>query len=155
MKYSIREGKSADAPEIEALLPRLADFEVPEHRNPEHLWLGDRSLLRQWAGGDRPDVDVAVAVDEKDQVVGVAIVSEKPEMLSGSPSVHLETIAVSTSAEGHGIATALMRETDAMAVKRGADCISLHVFSDNTRARSLYERHGYHGELMRYYKPIK
>jgi len=32
MKYSIREDIPSDATEIEALLPRLADFDVPEHR---------------------------------------------------------------------------------------------------------------------------
>jgi len=155
VKYSIRKGKPADATEIEALLPRLSDFEVPEHRIPEHLWIGDRSMVRKWAKGDRPDVDVAVAVNSSDHVIGIAIVSEKPEMLSGLPSVHLETLAVSSCAEGHGVGTALMQETELMATRRGAKCISLHVFSANSRARTLYEKHGYQGELMRYYKPIE
>jgi len=76
VKYSIRKGKPADATEIEALLPRLSDFEVPEHRIPEHLWIGDRSMVRKWAKGDRPDVDVAVAVNSSDHVIGIDSIDE-------------------------------------------------------------------------------
>lgn len=153
MNYSIREGTQADAPEIIALLPRLADFDIPTHREPEHLWHGDRSLIEQWAKGDRPEVDIAVAVCD-DSIVGIAVVSAKNEMLSGEPSAHLEVLAIDASAEGNGIGAALMKETDSIALKRGARSISLHVFSSNTRARALYERHGFEGELLRYYKPI-
>jgi DNA-binding transcriptional ArsR family regulator len=35
---------------------------------------------------------------------------------------------------------------------RGALSMSLHVFARNTRARAVYERAGYSGELMRYIK---
>lgn len=154
MNYSIREGTHADAAEIIALLPRLADFEVPKHRTPEHLWYGDRSLVQNWAKGDHPEVDIAVAVVD-DKIVGIAVVSAKKELLSGEPSVHLESLAIDASVEGNGIGAALMKETESIALKRGANGISLHVFAVNTRARALYERHGFDGELMRYYKPIK
>jgi len=153
MNFTIRAGTSADAPEILALLPRLADFDLPQHRTPEHLWHGDRSMIEQWALGDRPEVDIAVAVNDA-LIVGIAVISAKQEIFSGEPSVHLETLAVGTNSQGYGIGAALMRETETMASRRGAKSISLHVFSANTRARALYERHGYCGELMRYYKPL-
>ena len=153
MNYSIRKGVPADTSQILALLPRLADFEVPEHRLAEDLWNGDKAMIELWSKGGRPDVDVAVATIDN-RIVGIAIISAKAEMLSGLPSAHLETVAVAADAEGNGIGTALMHETEKMAMERGANCISLHVFSANTRARALYERHGYTGELMRYYKPI-
>lgn len=154
MNYIIRTGTPTDLPAIEALLPRLADFNVPEHRTPEHLWQGDRSMMRSWAKGERTDIDVAVAVSE-DRIVGVAIVSTSKDILSNQPSAHLETLAVDNGAEGFGIGAALLKETDSIALRKGAVCISLHVFSANDRARRLYERHGYHGELMRYFKPIE
>ena len=37
---------------------------------------------------------------------------------------------------------------------RGAESLTLHVFSTNTRARALYERLGYAGELIRYIKHL-
>jgi len=153
MNCIIRKATPADAPQIEALLPRLAEFEIPAHRVAQDLWLGDKAMIQQWSQGERSDVDVAVAV-EKDLIIGIAVISAKAEMLSGQPSVHLETLAVAQSAEGNGVGSALMQEAEKMAHKRGATSISLHVFSANSRARSLYERHGFNGELLRYYKSI-
>ena len=153
MNYSIRPGTASDLPEIEKLLPRLADFEVPSYRLPEHLWHGDRDLIHQWAQGERDDVRVAVAT-MGDSIVGVAALTIRKELLSGEPSVHLEILAISASAEGEGIGSALMQETESIALSLGATSISLHVFSENKRARSLYERHGYNGEWVRYFKPL-
>lgn len=153
VSQSIRAATAADLPAMEALLPRLADFDVPVHRVPEHLWHGDRDLIRQWASGDRVDVDVVVALLEG-AVVGVAAISASAEWLSGEPSVHLEMLALHTCAEGLGIGSALMREVEVLAAKRGAKSLSLHVFTANARARALYERHGYDGELMRYFKRL-
>jgi len=150
---SIRAGTSEDLSVIETLLPRLADFEVPKNRNPNHLWEGDRELVREWAKGGRPEVEVIVAVEEN-QVVGVAVVSSRSEMLSGEPSAHLETLAVQVGKEGLGIGSRLMAEVDSSAKGMGAKSLTLHVFSANQRARALYERSGYSGELMRYYKTL-
>ena len=153
LDYTIRAGTASDLSEIETLLPRLADFEIPAYRVREHLWQGDRDLILEWAEGIRDDVHVVVAV-ASERVVGAAALSTRKEMLSGEPSVHLEVLAISTSAEGAGIGSALMRESESIALSQGATSISLHVFSDNKRARSLYERHGYNNELIRYFKPL-
>ena len=154
MNYSIRTGTPNDKSDIDALLPRLADFPVPSYRVTEHLWHGDRDLIAQWASGARSDVQVAVAT-ANDTVVGVAAMSTRKELLSGEPSAHLEIVALHQDAEGHGIASDLMRTLESLAKNGGAKSMSLHVFSDNKKARALYERSGYFGELMRYYKPIK
>ena len=55
MSYSIREGKYLNTTEIEVLLLHLSIFNVPEHQVPEDLWLGDRSMVSQWAKGGQPD----------------------------------------------------------------------------------------------------
>ena len=82
------------------------------------------------------------------------MISFRKELLSGDPSAHLEVLALDQPAEGHGIATALMQETERLATANGALSMSLHVFANNTRARSLYERQGFDGELLRYHKPL-
>lgn len=162
MAYSLRPGVPNDTPEIVALLPRLADFEVPKTRMPEHLWHGDRDMVRAWANGTRGDVDIVVAISDASKhettsgrVIGVAIVSERTDIFSGAPSAHLETLAVHASAEGLGVGSALLQEADALALARGAEGMSLHVFAANDRARALYERHGYDGELLRYFRKLK
>ena len=38
MDYTVREATAEDADAMLALMPRLADFDVPGHRNPEDLW---------------------------------------------------------------------------------------------------------------------
>lgn len=153
MKYSIRSGTSQDLPGIEKLLPRLADFDVPAYRTPEHLWHGDRDIIIEWADGKRADIKVVVAIAE-DTVVGVAVLTFKKELLSGEPSAHLEVLAVGKNAEGAGVGSALMKEIETIASTNGAQGISLHVFSNNKRARALYERQGFNDELMRYFKPL-
>ena len=153
MNYSIRSGTPSDLPEIQKLLPRLADFNVPSYRIPEHLWHGDRDLILNWANGNQNDVFVTVAILDGN-LVGVAAMSLRNELLSGESSAHLEVLAISGRAEGAGIGSALMRETESIALSKGAKSISLHVFSNNSRARSLYERHGYNDELIRYFKPL-
>lgn len=64
LEFLIRNSVAADAPAIIALLPRLADFDIPATREPEHLWHGDRDMVRAWAKGERDDVDVAVAITD-------------------------------------------------------------------------------------------
>ena len=155
MKYAVSEANSDDLDGMEALLPRLADFDVPPHRVPEHLWHGDREMVRDWAAGKRDDVNIVVATSLEDRkIVGVAVVSYRKEIMSGEPSAHLEVLALDKTAEGHGIAAALMQATEKLASNKGALSMSLHVFANNTRARALYERQGFDGELMRYYKPL-
>lgn len=153
MDYSIRPATPDDIDDITSILPRLADFEVPENRNPDHLWQGDLNMFHEWAAGDRDDVDVCVA-SSSGNVVGVAMLSARKELLSSEPSVHLEVLALAKSAEGFGIASALMDEVDSLAKLRGATSVTLHVFANNTRARALYERKGFDGELIRCIKHL-
>lgn len=153
MDYLLRTATPKDQEAILNLLPRLADFEIPKVRNPKHLWESDAKMFLEWVAGGRPDIDVSVAVSDN-QVIGVAIISERKEFLSGEPSAHLEVLALDKSAEGFGVATALMNESDKLAQGRGAKSITLHVFANNTKARALYERQGFDGELLRYIKPL-
>jgi len=153
MDYSIRMATSNDVDDIIAIMPRLADFDVPQNRNPDHLWQGDLKMVHQWAAGERNDVDMCVA-STANKVVGVAMLSEREELLSSEPSVHLEVLALEKSAEGFGIATALMDEVEKLARQRGAKSVTLHVFANNTKARGLYERKGFDSELIRCIKHL-
>ena len=113
----------------------------------------DGRVFRGWLAG-RQQCLVHVAVDEDDTVLGFTMVSLRPELLSDEPSAHLEAIALARSAEGKGIAQALLRCAEDAAKARGAESMTLHVFAVNERARRLYEQAGYDGELMRYIKHL-
>ena len=153
MKFRIRDAVVEDGDAMLALVPRLADFDVPASRNPEHLYRDDAKLLQRWLDGE-DECLVQVAEDAERQVAGFTLVRLRPEMLSGEPSAHLEAIVVSESAEGKGVARALLNAAEQGAKDRGALTITLHVFASNTRARAFYDRSGYDGELIRHIKAI-
>ncbi len=153
MNFTIRSAISADADTMLSLMPRLADFSVPEYRNPDHLWQGDRDTLTQWLAGDLPQVSILVA-DEQGAILGLSMIRLGVELLSHEPSAHLEVLVLAKSAEGRGVGQALIIASEQEARQHGAESMSLHVFANNTRARGLYEKMGFSGELLRYYKPL-
>jgi ribosomal protein S18 acetylase RimI-like enzyme len=138
-----------DCDAILELFPRLASFELPNGRNPDHLWGGDAEMLRNWARVGNNNCIVHVAKESDGTIVGVTMVSLRPELLSHSSSSHLEAIAVAVNAEGRAVGKALLEAAEAAARERGALSMSLHVFATNARARRMYERAGYDEELIR------
>ncbi len=154
MNYNIRVAIAADQSQAMALLPELADFAVPDYRNPDHLWQGDAKMLKQFFDGNTPDSEALVAVDDKATVHGVAIYTMRSELLSGEPSAHLEVLAVAAESRRKGIGQALISATESAASARGAQSLTLHVFANNTRARALYQADGFKEELLRCYKPL-
>ena len=152
MTYQIRPATPADVGRILELFPRLAAFDVPENRSAEDLWRGDAELLRLWSTGQAPQCLVHVAVDPEQAILGIAMAQLREELLSHAPSAHLEVIVVRDDAEGQGIGKALIQMIEQAVREQGARSITLHVFATNTRARAVYERLGYSGELIRYIK---
>jgi ribosomal protein S18 acetylase RimI-like enzyme len=153
MNFEIRDANPADSDAMMAMMPRLADFDVPASRNPDDLYRDDAKLLQRWReGGEECLVQVAVTSDNN--MLGFTLVRLRPELLSHEPSAHLEAIAVSKVAEGKGVAKALLDAAEQNAKAHGALSMTLHVFASNVRARKFYDRSGYDGELMRYIKHI-
>jgi len=150
----VRKAVKEDGKAMLALLPRLAAFDLPESRNPVDLWRSDAAMLQRWLDGDTVDCLVNVAVDDAQNLLGLTMVTMRPELLSHEPSAHLEAIAVAEGSEGMGVGQALLAAAESEAKEQGAQTISLHVFASNGRARGFYERSGYDGELMRYIKDI-
>jgi len=150
-----------------SLLPRLASFDLPAGRNPNDLHRGDGTMVRRWMDGGEADCFAVVATgvgamttaegldsDTDDTVAGFAFVRIRPEMISDQPSCHLEVLVVASGAEGRGVGAALLAAAEKEARGRGAQSMTLHVFSSNRRAVQLYERLGFDGELIRMTKPL-
>ena len=153
-QFAVRPARVDDREAILALMPRLAAFDVPESRNPKHLWMSDAKMFERWCAGNEDACLVQVAVDSSDTIVGLAMATLRPELLSKEPSSHLEAIAVAEGMSGNGIGRLLLDAIEAEVRSRGALSMTLHVFASNTRARGFYENSGYHGELMRYIKDL-
>ena len=136
------------------MLPRLAAFELPPRRDANDLWRHDADLLVRHLDSRAPDCFARVAIDDNGVVRGLTLVRMRAELLSEAPSAHLEAIVIDESFEGRGVAQALLDDAELLAEARGATSMTLHVFARNTRARALYDRSGYDGELLRYIKPL-
>lgn len=136
------------------LLPMLADFEVPDGRNPRDLWFEDSELMKKVLAGNNKNTKILVATNTVDDAIAIAMYTIKPELLSHSPSAHLEAIAVHPDHARNGIAKKLIDACSDGARQHGATCMSLHVFSNNTSARSLYEHCGFDEEIIRCYKTL-
>ena len=152
MSHQIRPATPADVDQILELFPRLAAFELPAHRFAEDLWRGDAELLRLWGAGAAPQCLVYVAVDPERAILGIAMAQLREELLSHAPSAHLEVIVVRDDAERRGVGKALIQSIEQAVRERGARSVTLHVFAANSRARAVYERLGYSGELIKYIK---
>ncbi len=152
--FAVRPARVGDREAILALMPRLAAFDVPESRDPKHLWMSDARMFERWCAGEEDACLVQVAVDGGGNIVGLAMATLRPELLSKEPSSHLEAIAVSEGMSGKGIGRLLLDAMEDEVRARGALSMTLHVFASNTRARGFYEKSGYNGELMRYIKPL-
>jgi ribosomal protein S18 acetylase RimI-like enzyme len=152
--FQTRAADVVDAPAIQQLLPRLADFPSPARLTTEDVWRYDGVAVAEWAAGDRPQTWVRVAVDQTEQIVGVAVASMIEDSFTGQSAVHLEVVVIDSTADGHGLGQQLMAEIEADGRERGARVMSLNVMVANERARSLYERQGFEEEMIRASKPL-
>ena len=153
LDFTIRDARPEDGETLLAMLPRLADFKIPARREPRHLWQDDEKLLKRWLAGEADQCFVQVAEDDAG-LLGMTMTSLRPELLSHVPAAHLEAIVVERRGEGRGIGRALLAAAETRAQAEGAQYLTLHVFAVNSRARTLYERCGYDGELVRYIKAL-
>ena len=131
------------------LLPQLADFDIPVRRFANNLWEGDAQLLKSVLDKETQVTFADVAVDSGNQISGLILVTMRDEILSHEPSAHLEAIVVSPSARGQGLGRRLLQRAEDRVKELGAKTLTLHVFANNQRARSLYRSHGFDEEMLR------
>ena len=131
------------------LLPQLADFDIPVRRFANNLWEGDAELLKSVLDKETQLTFADVAVDSGNQIAGLILVTMRDEILSHEPSAHLEAIVVSPYARGQGLGRRLLQRAEDRVKELGAKTLTLHVFANNQRARSLYRSHGFDEEMLR------
>ncbi len=150
MEFSIRSATATDLDAMLSLLPRLGELDLIPNRDRRDLWQHDAALLRAHFAqpGSACFAQVAYATNGG-PLLGMTLVRMQPEFMSHAPSAHLEAIAVSEAAEGQGVGSALLDAAEATALARGAESMTLHVYHSNTRAAELYNRRGYHTEILR------
>ena len=88
-----------------------------------------------------PDAHLVAEIDG--QVVGYLRLQDKYIFEEGAGVLSINGVAVTETARGQGVGSALLDAATAEAKRRGARKITLNAHSTNTGARRLYERHGY------------
>jgi ribosomal-protein-alanine N-acetyltransferase len=124
-------------PGLIAFFDELADRGDDRWFHPHPFTAGEAARLCAYEGRD---LYYAAAAGESIQAYG---------MLRGwdeGYAVPSLGIAVHPDARGRGLARAFMAFLHAAAAMRGAKRVRLKVYPDNTPARRLYERLGYHLE---------
>lgn len=156
MSFQVLDATSDDGADLIALLPRLGAFPRPEHRSRDSIHQGDEQVIRRWIEGGERDcaIVIARADDAHRTLLGFALIRMQPDAFNEAPSAHLEALAVAERAEGKGVGSALIVSAERLAAKGGARSMTLHVFTTNERAISLYERQGYSAEWIRFIKPL-
>jgi GNAT superfamily N-acetyltransferase len=101
-------------------------------------------VLAEVAGADAdPGAGAVVAVDDGERVVGFAGFTPAPD----EPSVgQLASLYVDPAAAGAGIGRRLVERTIAELASAGRWTVTLWVFRDNARARTLYARCGFRAD---------
>jgi ribosomal protein S18 acetylase RimI-like enzyme len=87
--------------------------------------------------------------------LGFAHVKTFNDYFTEEPHGHVSDLVVAAGAEGRGAGSALMAAAEDWSRARGYRLLTLNVFDDNRRARSLYDRLGYRPDTMRMVKVLK
>lgn len=149
LMFTTREAEPDDAPAILDLLPRLADYELPEGRRSEMFWADDADLIQSWAEGEAEGVHLSVGDDAEGQIVGAAMITIGPDKFSGEACAHLEVVVIAPAADGSGLGRQLISDMEERARSLGATIMSLHVMGNNGRARHVYQELGFSEEMIR------
>jgi ribosomal protein S18 acetylase RimI-like enzyme len=146
--------------ELQAFLERS----IPEYA-AEHVragrWRKEDSVERSRAehehllpnGVESPDNYLRTVVDpERGERVGeVWYTLQKQE---GWPQLFVYWIGIDENHRRRGYASEVLRKVEEEARRLGASRVALHVFGDNTGARTLYEKLGYSTTNVLMAKPV-
>jgi ribosomal protein S18 acetylase RimI-like enzyme len=153
---TIRKASSADADFIASHAHRLLDFSLPGWRIKEKdkMIQADVQHITKALLKDDPDDCVFIAIDAFNKACGFIRVVLQTDYYTGERTAHVNDIVVTAEAEGQGAGKALLQKADEWARANNTRWITLNVFEDNKRARTVYEKSGYKIEWIKYLKQL-
>ena len=93
----------------------------------------------------RPDLVgvLAAAPDDADMIIGLAVVSLRPNVWEDGPVALLDELYVLPQSRNRGVGSRLLDEARQRASDSGATLIEINVDAPDVDARRFYERHGF------------
>jgi ribosomal protein S18 acetylase RimI-like enzyme len=102
-----------------------------------------------------PGSAIFIAEDETGKRAGFLHLQTQTDYFKGEKVAYISDLAVDSSFEGQGIGRILLDKAEEWARAEGCHLLSLYVFSNNSRARKIYEKLGFMEEVTKYIKPLK
>ena len=150
----IRAAEPADRTFILGLAERFVAFDLPPWRDHDETAAGVYRDIERHLDGRPETSHVFVAETQGGARAGFLHLQSTIDFFTGAPNCHVSDIAVAPGLDGHGIGSRLLAFAETFAKGRGCRFVTLSVFPANTRARALYERHGFGVELVRMAKAV-
>lgn len=151
----IRPATARDREWILPLAPRLHAFGPPPFRPRDVMDRAVTASIDAALTGASPGAEVLVAEGAGGSPLGFVHLHGARDFFTGEEHGHVSDIVVAPGAEGRGVGRALMAAAEDWARGRGYRLLSLNVFEDNARARTLYERLGYQPDIRRMIKTLR
>jgi ribosomal protein S18 acetylase RimI-like enzyme len=150
----IRQARSDDKDFILDLVPRLIEFGSVPGRETADLIARDRAVLSAILEQPSADAAMFIADDDEGRPLGFIHLTTVDDYYTNRSAAHIGDVVVTLAAGGAGVGSALIAFAEQWARERGFELLTLHVFSQNHRARSLYKRLGFQEEWIRCVKRL-
>lgn len=150
----IRPAQIDDKAFILDLVPRLTEFGNVPGRDSSQMIARDRAVLTSVLEEPSHDTALYVAADDDGRPVGFIHLTTVDDYYTNSAVAHIGDVIVTPAAGGSGVGSALIAFAEKWARERGFALLTLHVFTQNERARALYRRLGFQEEWMRCIKRL-
>ncbi len=155
MSIHVRPFLSTDHEYVTSLVTRFSEFDLPDWRSANEIDNTNRLSIEHALEQPQPGAAVLVAEDETQGPVGFVHLETQVDNFSGVKHGYIADLAVSKSFEGRGVGRILLEAAEDWARINGYRLLTLYVFSGNTRAQRVYERYGFHQELIKYVKVVR
>jgi ribosomal protein S18 acetylase RimI-like enzyme len=155
LDVTIRDAHARDLPRILEMAPRLHEFGPPPWRTVAEMDAGMVVRLTTVLANLPEDNAMYVAdAGAAGGVVGFIHLVTFTDYFTNEPHGHVADIVVAKAGEGRGVGRALLDAAERWSTGHGYRLLTLHVFSENTHARAVYERVGYVPEYIRMTKVL-
>jgi len=149
----IRPAHAGDDGFILGLVGRFTAFDLPAGRDRDTVTEGIRSDLEMHLR-ERPPTSSFFVIEDAGAPAGFLHLQQVQDFFGEGEHCHVSDLAIAPGFEGRGLAGLLLAHAETFARRQGCTRLTLSVFPGNTRARSVYERHGFGLDLLRMGKPL-
>lgn len=145
---------SSDTNFIESLIPRFSEFDLPTWRQKDEIDNTNLASLKKAMETPESGSAIYIAEDEAGKRAGFLHLQTQTDYFNGDKVAYISDIAVDSAFEGQGVGRILLDKAEAWAREQGCSLLTLYVFSNNSRARKVYEKLGFKEEVTKYVKPL-